>query len=216
VPTGKFVRGPFLPQFVGSLVVPEDLQRATDERKRQVYTFLQAWDSGDPVQIEAARSKLAGALLVEDRLRRDLLPARDRTAVELYEKAAVALDHAQWLTLKYMIGSGALGFAIVPEWGQALGQIAADLRAAHDLVFSLYRDQAAALLNQDDARAARVEILRQQNLLGRLGLYPGYDEAALGMALEQAQRDANDILPLLVTRERWGSGEVFRIVETFD
>jgi hypothetical protein len=72
------------------------------------------------------------------------------------------------------------------------------------------------LLNQDDARAARVEILRQQNLLGRLGLYPGYDEAALGTALEQAQRDADDILPLLVAREQWGSGEVFRIVEVFD
>jgi hypothetical protein len=216
VPTSKFVRGPFLPQFAGPLVVPEELQQATDERRRQVYTFLQAWDSGDPAQIEAARTKLAGALLVEDRLRRDLLPARDRVAIELYEKTAVALDHAQWLALKYMVGSGALGFAVVPEWGQALGQIAADLRAAYDQVFSLYRDQAAALLNQDDARAARVEILRQQNLLGRLGLYPGYDEAALGMALEQAQRDAEDILPLLVAREGWGSGEVFQIVEAFD
>jgi len=216
VPTGKFVRGPFLPQFTGSLVVPDDLQRATDERKRQVFTFLQAWDSGDAAQIEAARSKLAGALLAEDRLRRELLPARDRTALELSEKTAVALDHAQWLTLKYMIGSGALGFPVVPEWGQALDQIASDLRAAYDQVFSLYRDQAASLLNVDDARAARVEILRQQNLLGRLGLYPGYDEAALGRALEQAQRDANDILPLLVGLETWGGGQVFRIVETFD
>jgi hypothetical protein len=216
VPTSKFVRGPFLSQFVGPLAVPEDLQRAMEARKSQVYLFLQAWDSGDPAQIEAARSSLAGALLVEDRLRRDLLPARDRVALELYEKAALALDHAQWLALKYMIGSGALGVAIVPEWGQALGQIAADLRAAHDQVFALYRDQAAGLLDPDDARAARVEILRQQNLLGRLGLYPGYDEAALGVALEQAQRDADDILPLLVARERWGSGEVFQIVETFD
>jgi len=216
VPTGKFVRGPFLPQFTGSLIVPDDLQRATDERKRQVFTFLQAWDSGDAAQIEAARSKLAGALLAEDRLRRELLPARDRTALELSEKTAVALDHAQWLTLKYMIGSGALGFPVVPEWGQALDQIASDLRAAYDQVFSLYRDQAASLLNVDDARAARVEILRQQNLLGRLGLYPGYDEAALGRALEQAQRDANDILPLLVGLETWGGGQVFRIVETFD
>ncbi len=216
VPTGKFVRGPFLPQFTGSLVVPDDLQRATDERKRQVFTFLQAWDSGDAAQIEAARSKLAGALLAEDRLRRELLPARDRTALELSEKTAVALDHAQWLALKYTIGSGALGFPVVPEWGQALDQIASDLRAAYDQVFSLYRDQAASLLNVDDARAARVEILRQQNLLGRLGLYPGYDEAALGRALEQAQRDANDILPLLVGLETWGDGQVFRIVETFD
>lgn len=216
VPTSKFVRGPFLTQFTGPVVVPEDLQRATDERRRQVYTFLQAWDSGDPAQVEAARSKLAGALLVEDRLRRELFPARDRVAVELYEKTALALDQAQWLALKTMIASGALGYNVVPEWVQAHDQIAADLRAAYDELFSRYRDQAADLLNPDDARAARVEILRQQNLLGRLGLYPGYDEVALGFALEQAQRDANDILPLLVMREQWGNGEVFRIVETFD
>jgi hypothetical protein len=216
VPTGKFVRGPFLPQFVSALAVPPDLQRAVEERQRQVYAFLAAWDSGDAGQVEPARSQLAGALLVEDRLRRELLPARDRSAVELSEKAAVALDHVQWLALKSLIASGALGYNVVPEWGQAREQIAADLRAAYDALFALYRDQASELLDPDDARAARVEILRQQNLLGRLGLYPGYDAAALGLALEQAQRDASDILPLLVTREDWGSGDVFRIVETFD
>jgi hypothetical protein len=216
IPTSKFVRGPFLPQFVSPVAIPEDLQRAIDERRRHVYTFLAAWDSGDPGQVEAARSQLAGAMLVEDRLRSEFLPARDRVAVQESEKAGVAMDHAQWLALKAMIASGALGYALVPEWSQGREQIAADLRAAYDNLFALYRNQAAALLNPDDARAARVEILRQQNLLGRLGLYPGYDAAALGMALEQAQRDAEDILPLLVVRQRWGSGEVFRIVEAFD
>jgi hypothetical protein len=216
IPTAKFVRGPFLPQFVSPVALPEELQRAIDERQRHVYTFLQAWDSGDLSQIEAARSQLAGAMLVEDRLRQELLPARDRMAVQESEKTAVALDHAQWLALKAMIASGALGYTLVPEWDQAREQIAADLRAAYDNLLALYRDQAAALLDPDDVRAARVEILRQQNLLGRLGLYPGYDIAALGMALEQAQRDAADILPLLVARQQWGNGEVFRIVETFD
>jgi hypothetical protein len=216
IPTGKFVRGPFLPQFATPVVMPEDMQRAVEERQRQVYAFLAAWDTGDQGQIEAARSRLAGALLVEDQLRRDLMPARDRSAVELPQKAAVALDHVQWLALKSTIASGALGYGVVPEWEQGREQIAADLRSAYDTLFALYRDQAGELLNADDARAARVEILRQQNLLGRLGLYPGYDAAALGLALEQAQRDASDILPLLVAREAWGSGDVFRIVETFD
>ncbi len=216
VPTSKYVRGPFLPGFVSPVLTPDDLRRASEERQRQVYAFLAAWDSGDPAQVEAARSQLAGALLVEDRLRSELLPARDRTAVQPAEKAAVALDHVQWLALKSAIASGALGHSVVPEWGQAREQIASDLRAAYDTLFGLYRDQAGALTDPDDARAARVEVLRQQNLLGRLGLYPGYDAAALGLALEQAQRDAGDILPLLITREDWGSGDVFRIVETFD
>lgn len=216
IPTGKYVRGPFLPGFVVPTATPEPLQRAIEERQRQVYTFLAAWDSGDPAQVEAARSQLAGALLAEDRLRSELLPARDRAAVQPAEKAAVALDHVQWLALKQMVGSGALGYSVVPEWGQAREQIAADLRTSLDALFALYRDQAGALIDPDDARAARVEILRQQNLLGRLGFYPGYDAEALGLALEQAQRDAGDILPLLVTRDRWGDGDVFRIVEMFD
>lgn len=216
VPTNKFVRGPFLPRFVAPVAVPAELQQASDERRRQVYAFLTAWDSADPGQIEAARSALAGALLVEDRLRSDLLPARERAAVQLSEKAAVAQEQAQWLAQKSLISSGALGFNLVPEWVQSNTQIAADLRAAYDSLFAYYRDQAAALSDADDARAARVEILRLQNLLGRLGLYPGYDGQALGLALEQAQRDASDILPLLVIRETWGGGRVFRIAETFD
>lgn len=215
-PTGKYVRGPFLPQFVSPVPTPEELQRAIETRQRQVYVFLNAWDSGDPAAVEGARSQLAGALLEEDRLRRELLPARDRAAVELPEKAAVALDQAQWLALKNMVASGALGYTIAPEWSQARDQIAADLRAAYDNLFALYRDQAGALSDADDTRAARVEILRQQNLLGRLGFYPGYDSAALGLALEQAQRDANDILPLLIIRQEWGTGDVFRIVESLD
>jgi len=216
VPTSKFVRGPFLPQFVSPVETPEELRQASDARRRQVFEFLTAWDSGDPRRVEAARSQLAGALLVEDRVRRELLPARDRLAVELSEKAALAMEQAHWHALKHMLASGAVGYNILPEWSQARVQIARDMRDAYDLLFGLYRDQAAQLLNPDDARAARVEILRQQNLLGRLGLYPGYDGVALGFALEQAQRDASDILPLLVQRQRWGVGEVFRIVETFD
>jgi hypothetical protein len=48
IPTGKYVRGPFLPGFVAPTATPEPLQRAIEERQRQVYTFLVAWDSGDP------------------------------------------------------------------------------------------------------------------------------------------------------------------------
>lgn len=216
IPSNKFVRGPFLPQFAGQLTVPDELRLASDERRRQVYTFLQAWDSGDQAQAEAARSTLAGALLAEDRLRRELMPARQRVAVQLPEQTALALDHARWLVLKLMIASGGLGYDLMPEWTQARASIATELRSAYDQIWALYRDQAAALLDPDDGRAARVEILRQQNLLGRLGLYPGYDGEALGFALEQAQRDASDILPLVILRQAWGDGEAFRVAETFE
>ena len=79
-----------------------------------------------------------------------------------------------------------------------------------------YRDQAAALPDPDDGLAARVEVLRYQALLGRLGLLPGFDESSMAAALRTAQEDALQVLPLLVTDEPWGSGLVFRITETFE
>lgn len=216
VPTSKFVRGPFLPQFVGHVTLSAELQGAVDTRREQVYAFLRAWDSGDPTQIEAARSQLAGALLAEDALRTSSLVARSEQAVDLYDKAAVALDQVQWLMQKFMLASGAVGYNLVPEWVQAREQIAADLRASEEMLFGLYRDQAGRLTDADDAGSARVEILRQQLLLGRLGLYPGYEEEALATALDQAQREASTVLPLLVVPQEWGAGYVFRIAETFE
>ena len=54
------------------------------------------------------------------------------------------------------------------------------------------------------------------NRLGRLVLSLGCDSEALGLGLALAQRDAGDILPLLVAREKWGRSEVFRRAEMFD
>ena len=214
VPTNKFVRGPFLPQFTGSFSTPEALQAAIDARHQKVYDFLTAWDTGDEVQIEAASGALSAALLAEDLQRSKTLGGRLEGALELSEKTGIALDHVRWLVLKYLLASNAVGYSLAPQWEKDRVRVAGELQTAFDQLLADYRDAAGLLSNPDDARAARVEILRQQILWGRLGLYPGYDESALGAALEQAQRDADDILPLLVVQERWGDGGVFRIAET--
>ncbi|MER2600164.1 MAG: hypothetical protein ABTQ73_11655 [Caldilineales bacterium] len=217
LPTNKFVRGPFLSAFVGDPATPPELQAASEARKTQIVAFLQAWDSADPSRLEAARNNLAAALLAEDRLRSELLPTRDSQDAPLPQRTALMLDHVRWLGYKFMIAGGAAGDPLVPQWHNTRAEVAAELLDAENRLFALYRDQASRLPDADDALAARVEILRQQILLGRLGLYPGFDEEAQARALDELQRQGGDILPLLVVRDDQGGGYgAFRLSETFE
>lgn len=216
LPTDSYLRGPFIPSFQGLFVLPPQLQQAVDERHRQAIEFVGAWDSADPATIEQARSRLAGALLVEDGLRGDMLQPSFRVAATLPDQAAVAQEQVDWLALKSLIAEGALGYVLVPEWQKEKDSIRAELGKAYDTLLDLYRDQAANLSDPNDMAAARVEILRLQNLWGRLGLYPDYDQNGLAQALRQAQEQAMDVLPLLIDDEPWGNGIVFRLTEAFE
>jgi hypothetical protein len=216
LPTDRYLRGPFVPGFQGVFVLPAELQQAVDERRRQAIAFVQAWDTDDPATIEQARSQLAGALLVEDSVRRNIYPATLRGAAALPDQAAVAQEQVNWLALKQLVGDGALGYALVPEWQKDRDSIHTALGEAHDTLLGLYRDQAAQLSDANDIAAARVEILRLQTLWGRLGLYPGYDEEGLAQALREAQEQAMQVLPLLLVDERWGDGVIFRLAEDFN
>ena len=216
LPTDRYLRGPFIPGFQGLYVLPPQLQEAVDERHRQAIEFVGAWDTADPAAIEQSRSRLAGALLVEDGVRREILQPSLRSAVTLPEQAAVAQEQVNWLALKSLIAEDGLGYVLVPEWQKEKNSIREDLGKAYDTLLDLYRDQAAALSDPNDMAAARVEILRLQNLWGRLGLYPDYDQNGLAQALRQAQEQAMDVLPLLIQDEPWGNGIVFRLTEAFE
>lgn len=216
LPTDRYLRGPFLSNFQGLFVLPPQVQQAVDERRRQAIEFVAAWDTGDRAKIEQGRSQLAGALLVEDSLRRDTLESSLEAAATLADQAAVALEQVHWLALKLQVASNALGYALVPEWQEDQAAIRDDLGKAYDTLLGLYRDQAAELADPNDMAVARVEILKLTNLLGRLGLYPDYDQDGLAEALRQSQDQAQDVLPLLAIDERWGDGIIFRLAEAFD
>lgn len=215
LPDSALVRGPFLPGFRGEFVKSPQLLTVENERKRQAMAFLDAWDTGDPQQIEAARSMLAGALLQEDGVRAAVMAASMEASPQLSAKAAVVEEQIHWLGLKYLIASGAMGFRLVPEWELDRENIAASLGQTYDLLFALYNDQAAALPNASDIDFAQVEVARLQNMLGRLGLYTSYSEGPLAASLEQAQRDISDRLALLIITEPWGDGIIFRLAEAF-
>jgi hypothetical protein len=216
LPTDRYLRGPFISGFQGTFVFPLQLQQAVDERRLQAIAFINSWDSADPATIEQARSRLAGALLVEDDLRSDSLRASFEAAQTLPDEAAVAQEYVNWLALKQLIADDALGYALVPEWQQEQISIREELKGAYDTLLGLYREQAAELADPNDMAAARVEILKLHNLWGRLGLYPGYDEQGLAEALRQAQEQAMQVLPLLVLDEPWGDGIVFRLSEALE
>ena len=216
LPSDRYVRGPFVPGFQSLFVLPPELQQAVDNRRRETVAFIEAWDTADRATIEQARSKLAGALLVEDGLRREILLASLEAAATLPDQGAVAQELVNWQALKSLIANDALGYTLVPEWQKDRNGIRQELGRAYDILLGLYRDQAAALSDPNDMAAARVEILRLQNLWGRLGLYPDYDQDGLAQALRQAQEQAMDVLPLLIVDEPWGDGIVFRLTEAFE
>lgn len=216
LPTNKFVRGPFLPAFTGQATPTDDVLQAADARREAVYSFLAAWDGGEPAQIEAARQALVGALLNENNAREGAMLAGMAETNDLPQQAAILREWIDWLTLKYFISVGGFGMTLAPEWQAQSDRVWSRLGEAYGELLQNYRDQAAALPDPDDGLAARVEVLRYQAMLGRLGLLPGFDESGMAAALRTAQEEASHVLPLLVTDESWGRGLVFRITETFE
>lgn len=216
LPTNKFVRGPFLPTFTAPVAPTDEVLQAAAARREAVYPFLTAWDSGDAAQIEAARQSLVAALLNENSAREGEMLLGMAETNDLPQQAAILREWTDWLTLKYFIASGGFGMTLAPEWQTQREAIWGKLGEAYEELLQNYRDQAAALPDPDDGLAARVEVLRYQALLGRLGLLPGFDESGMAAVLRTAQEDASHVLPLLVTDEPWGRDLIFRITETFE
>lgn len=216
LPDARRAVGPFLPGFQGRFVPSQQLQEAEEGRKRQTVAFIEAWDTTGGENVEAARSALAGALLLEDGVRQAVFGAEMQASPSLADQAAVLQAKIDWLTTKQMIASGAMGMNLVPEWELAAEQIAGELRQSYDLLFANYQQQAAQLPTEAEINLARSEALREALLMGRLGLYPGYAEDNLTLALHEAQAAIADLTTLLVVDEPWGRGRVFRLSEDFE
>lgn len=216
LPTNTFVRGPFLPAFIAPAAPTDDVLQAAEARRQAVYPFVAAWDTQDPAQIEAARQALVAALLNENNVREGAYLLGMAETNDLSQQAAILHEWIDWLTLKYFISADGFGMTLAPEWQAQRDAIWGKLGQAYEKLLQNYRDQAAALPDPDDGLAARVEVLRYQALLGRLGLLPGFDESGTAAVLRTAQEDASHVLPLLVTDESWGLDLVFRITETFE
>lgn len=215
LPDARHSPGPWLPGFQGQFLPPSPLVEAENARRQRAMDFLDAWDASEGKDVEAARAELAAALLQEDGVRQAVFATQIAEAASLADKAAVLRAKIDWLTVRLMIGRGAMGFDLVPEWRLAADRTADELVQAYDQLFKNYSDQVAALPNPDDIGLARVELMREQILRGRLGQIPDYPEENWAQQLREVQQSVQDRLPLLVIDEPWGGGKVFRLSESF-
>lgn len=215
-PNASLVRGPFLPDFQAPVAASQQLLDAENARRQQALAFVDAWDATGGSDMEPYRAALASALLQEDGVRQAVIAAELAASTRPAIKASWQQQWIDWLTLKLMVARRAVGLSLAPEWEPFADAIEADLRRAYEDLFAIYREQVAGLPNAEEVPFGEVELLRQQILLGRLGLYPAYDEGGLSDQLDEAQSRIADQLPLLTVHEPWGSGEVFRLAESFE
>lgn len=216
LPDARLVHGPFLPQFMTSVELPWQLRDVQERRRQQVWAFMEAWDRSGGSDVEAARAALASTLLEEDGIQRAVMQAALQMEARLSVRAAWLRGWVDWLTLKYMVARRGAGFSLVPEWELQQDSIRADLDRAYADLFSTYDDLVQALPQVSDVDFAVIEVLRQQLLVGRLGLYPDYPEQELLDALDERQAAVMDQLPLLIKHEPWGRGWIFRLAESFE
>jgi hypothetical protein len=94
-------------------------------------------------------------------------------------------DRIAWLTVKYRVASRAYGISLVPAWEQKIAEDRTELTKAYVELVNGY-GQLLDTLPPAQAALARVELLRQAVLWGRLGLFPDYPEETLSAQLGEA------------------------------
>jgi hypothetical protein len=157
-------RNPFLsPQGVliphridtfGERLPYDEAVTAASEARRQAAALLAdriALTNG--VDIDPERQALAEALLAEDQARAQFYAQARGGSVSLPQQTWLLADRIGWLATKLRAARGGFGIALLPQWEEQAGELAAELGAA-------YTDYAAAL----DAAAAALTTPAEQAL----------------------------------------------------
>jgi|GEM_PF-605203 tetratricopeptide (TPR) repeat protein len=163
----------------------EEITTATTRRVRAVQRLINSLAGRKDAQ-EQARQSLEDALKAEDDLRSWFYEDRLAAAKEATEKAAVGRSQVEWLLLKRQVALQAYGLSIVPAWEKQLKEIESSLNRAYEDYFLARRELVTALPDPQQAAQGKVDLVREQILLGRLGLYPRPDEARLLSDLDRA------------------------------
>ncbi|MBM3134096.1 MAG: hypothetical protein FJZ89_02165 [Chloroflexi bacterium] len=163
----------------------EEIQTATTRRLRATQRLINSLAGRKDAQ-EQARQSLEDALKAEDDLRSWFYEDRLAAATEATEKAAVGRSQVEWLLLKRQVALQAYGLSIVPAWEKQLKEIESSLNRAYEDYFLARRELVTALPDPQQAAQGKVDLVREQILLGRLGLYPHPDEARLLADLDRA------------------------------
>jgi len=163
----------------------EEIKTATLRRVRAAQRLINSLAGRKDAQ-EQARQSLEDALKAEDDLRSWFYEDSLAVARDASEKAAVGRSQVEWLLLKRQVALQAYGLSIVPAWEKQLKEIEASLDRAYEDYFLARRELVTALPDPQQAAQGKVDLVREQILLGRLGLYPHPDEARLLSDLDRA------------------------------
>ncbi|HIC87850.1 MAG TPA: hypothetical protein EYP04_00355 [Anaerolineae bacterium] len=207
---------PYLKAFQGHFTPDSAMEAAVVARRQWVAVLIREL-LGRGAKKKTLKS-LAEALLEEDAARDAFYQQALPQTPQLSVQAAILQDHIDWLTIKYRIARGGFGMSLVPIWEEEAGAIRAELTQQYEALFALYADQVTALPDAGDIDRARLQVLRVEILLGRLGLYPDYPEEELINALTEAEDQLYVIGtadPLRIVPRRVGDGQLF-VLESFE
>jgi hypothetical protein len=178
------------------LAVPalgDDVKAATAWRVRAAQRLLNSLGSKSSRDIETARLGLQDALRAEDDLRSLSFDNRLSQATTADARAALAKAQADWLTLRWRIAQKGFGLSLMPAWEKSSASIGASLRQAMANYFLLRREMAITLPDPVDAAQARLDLLREEMMLGKIGSYPDYPENRLISEVAQATKERIDL-----------------------
>ena len=137
--------------------------------------------------------RLEEALVAEDDLRAAALEGRRGQTVSLAEQAALTQSRTEWQSIKQRTAAKQYGMTLVPSWERQQSAISEEMRQAVSNMFLVRLAMAAGLPDPIDAAQARLDLLREQIMWGRNGLYPDYPENRLVAELAQATKDRIDL-----------------------
>lgn len=163
----------------------EEIKTATTRRVRATQRLINSLGGRKEAQ-EQARQSLEDALKAEDDLRSWFYEDRLAAVREATEKAALGRSQVEWLLLKRQVALQAYGLSIVPAWEKKLKEIESSLDRAYEDYYLARRELVTALPDPQQAAQGKVDLIREEILLGRLGLYPHADEARLLSDLDRA------------------------------
>jgi hypothetical protein len=176
-------RAPILPRLRGEVVLPSDIVSALVARQGAAATMAARWLSANSDVRAELSGQLGEALLKEDGARSAFYAAAGD--LSLANRLALLHDKIAWLTIKYRVANRAYGISLVPTWELQTQEIKTELTDAYVELINGY-GQLLDTLPPAEAAPARVELLRQAVLWGRLGLFPDYPEATLSTQLGEA------------------------------
>lgn len=171
----------------------DEVKAATAWRMRAAQRLINSLGSTSSSQIDAARRNLEDALRAEDDLRSLVLDNKLGQAPSTEVKAALAKERARWLTMRYRVAQKGFGVSLAPAWERSLAEIKNTLRQSVANYFMLRREAAVSLPDAVDAAQARVDLLRQEMMAGKIGLYPDYPENRLIAELSQGTKERIDL-----------------------